>query len=190
MVDDGGTDDSNDEDYDDMSDAATSEIQDRPRSRKRARRAKDTEQNNVETPSTHSLSVPYQAIAKTSSGSVQESEEIPIHGYLTLKTIESKIVYCLTFSQELLPTPHARSQRQDSTIDLEGHKSVAPASGIDQEELRYQKKGDPWTREEEAIVRRMKNGGSSWEDIHNVLPHRSIGTLQVRYSTKLKSGRS
>jgi len=37
-----------------------------------------------------------------SDDGTQESEEIPIRGCLTLKTIESKVVYCLTFSQELL----------------------------------------------------------------------------------------
>ncbi|PVH69523.1 hypothetical protein DL98DRAFT_598588 [Cadophora sp. DSE1049] len=110
MVDDGGTDDS-DEDYDDMSDAAASEIRRPPRSRKRVKRAKDMEHNDVETPSTHSLNVSYQATAATSSVSMQESEEIPIHGYLTLKTIESKVVYCLRFSQELLQEPGGTSQR-------------------------------------------------------------------------------
>jgi hypothetical protein len=76
MVDNRGTDDSNDEDYDDMSDAAASEIQGRPRSQKRARRIRGTEYNDVETLSTHSLNVLYQAITATSSGSMQESEEI------------------------------------------------------------------------------------------------------------------
>jgi hypothetical protein len=59
------------------------------------------ELNDLEIPFTHSLNVSCQAIAATSSVSMQESEEIPIHGYLTLKTIESKVVYCLTFSQDL-----------------------------------------------------------------------------------------
>ncbi|RFU26187.1 hypothetical protein B7463_g10151, partial [Scytalidium lignicola] len=115
MVDDGNSDDSNDEDYVDMSDAAASEMRSRPRSRKRAKRAKDTEHNDVETPSTHSLNISCQAIATASTGSIQESEEILIHGYLTLKTIESKVVYCLTFSQELLPESSGTSQRRDIT---------------------------------------------------------------------------
>ena len=105
MVDDGSTDDSNDEDYGDMSDATGSKIGGRPRSRKRVRRTKDTGDNDVEAPSTHYLDVLDQAIAATSPSSMQESEEIPIHGYFTLKTIASKVVYCLTFSQELLPHP-------------------------------------------------------------------------------------
>lgn len=105
MVDNGGTDDSNDEDYDDISDAVASEIRRPPRSWKQVKRAKDMEHNDMETPSTYSLNVSYHATTATSSVSIQESEEIPVHGYLTLKTIESKVVYCLTFSQEFLPEP-------------------------------------------------------------------------------------
>jgi hypothetical protein len=89
---------------------------------------KDTEDNDVAAPSTHSLDAAYQAAAATSSGSMHESEEIPIHGYLTLKTIESKVVYCLTFSQELLPCSRGWGQRQDSTTDLEEPQSVAPVA--------------------------------------------------------------
>lgn len=124
-IDDGSTDDSNDGDYAEKSDAAGSKIGGRPRSRKRVRWTKDTEDNDVEAPSTHSLDVSCQAAAATSSGSMHESEEIPIHGYFTLKTIESKVAYCLTFSQELLPRPQDRGQRQDTTTDLEEPQSVA-----------------------------------------------------------------
>lgn len=202
MVDDGGTDDSNDENYGYMNDSAAPEIQGRSRSWKRVRRTKDTEHNDVETPSTYSLNVSYQAIAATSSGSMQESEAIPIHGYLTLKTIESKVVYCLTFSQELLPRPQDRGQKQNCTTDLEGPRSaapreapakssiphdVAPYSGIRQAPLRRQTTRSPWTPEEDATVLKMKKDGYSWEEIHAALPHRTKATIQVRYSTKLKT---
>jgi hypothetical protein len=59
MANDGGADNSNDEDYGDVSDAAASEIRGRPHFRKRARRAKDTGHSDVETLSTRSLSVSY-----------------------------------------------------------------------------------------------------------------------------------
>jgi hypothetical protein len=44
----------------------------------------------------------------------------------------------------------------------------------------------PWTPEEDATVLKMKRDGCPWEEIHAALPHRSKGTIQVRYSTKLK----
>lgn len=70
MVNDSGTDDSKDEDYGDTSNNAASEIQGPTHSRKRAKRAKDTEHNKVETSPTHSLDVSNQAITATSSGNI------------------------------------------------------------------------------------------------------------------------
>ncbi|KAJ4131380.1 hypothetical protein NW754_007756 [Fusarium falciforme] len=46
--------------------------------------------------------------------------------------------------------------------------------------------GARWTPEEDETVRRMKQDGDSWATIQHALPHRSQGTIQVRYSTKLR----
>ncbi|KAG4278679.1 hypothetical protein FPRO04_13849 [Fusarium proliferatum] len=46
--------------------------------------------------------------------------------------------------------------------------------------------GGRWTSEEDETVRRMKQDGKPWVDIQRALPHRSVGTIQVRYSTKLR----
>jgi hypothetical protein len=105
MVDDRSANDSDDEDYANISDAAGSKRRGRPRSQKRVRRTKDREHNDLESPLTYPLDVLCQAAVATTSSITQESEEMPIHGYFTLKTVASKIVYCLTFSQELLPRP-------------------------------------------------------------------------------------
>jgi hypothetical protein len=189
MVDDGSVDDSDDGDYDDKSAAPSSERGRQPRSRKRVRRTTDTEDNDVETPPTPSLGVSGQAGAATLSGSIQESDEIPIHGFFTLKTIGSKVVYCPTFSQELLLRPQHQRQRQDGATDVEEPKSVAPDSGIRQAPPRRQTTRHPFTGEENATLRKMKKEGHSWDEIHAALPHRSKGTLQVHYSTKLKGQR-
>jgi hypothetical protein len=87
MVNDGGTDDSNDEDYSDMSDAVASETRDRPHFRKRARRAKDTEHNDGETTSTHSLSVSYQATEATSNRF--RTIITRFRGYIMISTIQN-----------------------------------------------------------------------------------------------------
>lgn len=106
MVDDRSIDDPDDEDYGAMSDTVGIEKGRRSsRPQKRVRWAKDTKKNDVEAPSAHSLDVLDQAIAAAWSGNVQESEELPIHGYFSPKTIGLKVVYYLTFSQELLPRP-------------------------------------------------------------------------------------
>jgi hypothetical protein len=55
--------------------------------------------------------------------------------------------------------------------------------------LQRQTARHPWTRDEDATLRKMKKKGHSWEEIHAALPHRSKGALQVRYSTKVKDQR-
>lgn len=77
LADDRGSDDSDDQDYDITIDAAASEIRHPTRSRKRVKRVKDSEPNELDTPSTQSLNVLCQAVVATSIN-MQESEEIPI----------------------------------------------------------------------------------------------------------------
>ncbi|CZT08656.1 uncharacterized protein RAG0_13662 [Rhynchosporium agropyri] len=191
MVDDGGTDDSSDEDYDDMSSAAAPKIRFPTRSQKRVKRAKDMEHNDVGTPSTrsaHSLNVSYQATAATSSVSMQESEEIPIHGCLTLKTIDSKVVYCLTFSQELLQEPGEISQRPGIPRSVSSSRDRRDSGRlpVQERDLSRPAKNLRFSANDDELLRQLKGEGLSWDEISDRFPERSKGTLQVHYSTKLK----
>lgn len=61
------------------------------------------------------------------------------------------------------------------------HSKVQPAT------LPSKRKRVPWKPEEDATILKMREEeGCSWEEIHAALPHRSIGTIPVHYSTKLK----
>jgi hypothetical protein len=61
------------------------------------------------------------------------------------------------------------------------HSKVHPAA------LRSRIKRVRWTPEEDATILKMREeDGCSWEEIRAVLPHRTQGTIQVHYSTKLK----
>jgi hypothetical protein len=53
---------------------------------------------------------------------------------------------------------------------------------------RYPTKRVKWTAEEDAMLVRMREDGSSWEEISAALPSRNPGAIQVRYSMKLSSG--
>ncbi|PQE23556.1 hypothetical protein CJF31_00006196 [Rutstroemia sp. NJR-2017a BVV2] len=64
---------------------------------------------------------------------------------------------------------------------------LSEALNYDQEHFRLRGKvfhGSQDSREHETIIR-MKKDGYSWEDIHDVLPHRSSAGIRVQYSTKL-----
>jgi hypothetical protein len=178
----------NDRDYTNKSDAAGSQIGGRPRSRKRVRRTKDTEDDDVAAPSTHSLDASYQAAAVTSSDGIHESEEIPIHGYLTLKTIKSKVVYCLTFSQEVLPHTRDRGQRQDiaKSVSSSSNRRDLERSPVQKRALNRPVRNSPFSPEDDELLLQLKGDGFSWDEISKRFPERSKGTLQVHYSTKLK----
>ncbi|KAM0124092.1 hypothetical protein ACHAO1_011141, partial [Botrytis cinerea] len=45
-----------------------------------------------------------------------------------------------------------------------------------------------WTSSENKKILNMKKRGCSWEEIHNALPNRTQGAIQVQYSTKIKNG--
>jgi hypothetical protein len=66
------------------------------------------------------------------------------------------------------------------------HHDATAHSKIHQAPLQPKKRRVKWTLEEDAKLLQMRNDGRSWEYIHAALPHRSIGTIQVHYSTKLK----
>jgi len=188
IVDDRGTDDSSDEDYDDMSDAVASKLRRPPRSRKRVKRAKDMQHNDVETLCSHSLRASYQATPATSSVSMQESEEIPIRGYLTLKTIGSKVVYSLTFSQELLQEPSGTSQRQGipRSVSSSRHRRDSGRLPVQERDMNRPVRNSRFSSEDDKLLRQLKGEELSWDEITAHFPGRSKGTLQVHYSTKLK----
>jgi hypothetical protein len=144
------------------------------------------EHNDMETPSTHSLIVSYQATAATSSVSMQESEEIPIHGYLTLKSVESKVVCCLAFSQELLPEPGGTSQRQGIRVSNSRDRRGSERLPVQERAMSRPVRNSRFSSQEDTLLLQLKGDGLSWDEISDHFPERSKGTLQVHYSTKLK----
>ncbi|CZT41151.1 uncharacterized protein RSE6_00859 [Rhynchosporium secalis] len=119
---------------------------------------------------------------------MQESEEIPIRGYLTLKTVESKVVYCLTFSQELLPEPGRTSQRPGIPRSVSNSRERRDSEQllVQERALNRPAKNSRFSSEDDKLLLHLKRKGLSWDEISDHFPERSKGTLQVHYSTKLK----
>jgi hypothetical protein len=88
--------------------------------------------------------------------------------------IKSKVVYCLTFSQELLPRPHDREQRQDNDIDLEEPQPAAPVADptyqwgirkiIGQKMVGHESR--PTRSGESHSARPSLSGGTQFGDLH------------------------
>ncbi|KAJ4029486.1 hypothetical protein NW756_012750 [Fusarium oxysporum] len=106
-------------------------------------------------------------------------EEWPLSNVFLKRITEGDMT---TFQLQFDWTPDPSQPHADRSIShsKEGrwpHK--APLSGT-------RSSGGKWTLEEENMVRTMRQDGCSWAEIQRALPHRSQGTIQVRYSTKLK----
>jgi hypothetical protein len=66
------------------------------------------------------------------------------------------------------------------------HYNAAAHSKIHQAPLQPKKKWKhvKWIAEEDATVLKMRDeDGCSWEEIHDALPHRTLGTIQAHYYT-------
>jgi hypothetical protein len=125
------------------------------------------------------------------SAPVAEYQEWPFQGFLKRTKIGNKTTYNLEFQLPRVPEhlhSEALGMRSDKETsaeattphDASAHSKMYPAAGRQIKRVR-------WTPEEDATILKIrKEDGCSWEEIHDVLPHRSIGTIQVHYSTKLK----
>ncbi|RSL40325.1 hypothetical protein CEP54_016148 [Fusarium duplospermum] len=117
-----------------------------------------------------------------------EFKELSFQGVAKCITIGGERMFHLEFS---LPGVSGDVSLPMSSID---HGSPKSGSGPNRRrrvsKISYpgsRSPGDKWTPEEDEMVRSMKRDGCSWAQIHSALPHRSKGTIQVRYSTKLKA---
>ncbi len=186
------------DDEDHVNYSSGSDIEERPRRSKRRRQAKSAEDSaqissyttkDASFSITNSSDVSSQGTATILSDSSQESQEIPIRGFLTLKTSQSGTLYCLQFSQEMLPFPLEVEQRQDVT------SSASTSSGdIDWERPSLRKRGMtgrgrnlPFSQvDKELLIQLKEEDQLRWAEIVEYFPGRSKGTLQVHYCTKLK----
>ncbi|PMD13233.1 hypothetical protein NA56DRAFT_585982, partial [Hyaloscypha hepaticicola] len=121
--------------------------------------------------------------------------EWPFQGFFKCIRIRDNVTYNLEFKlpsilERLhLPTDPAAldiCSSKEAPAKVPTHHDVAVHSKTRQALLQPKKRRVKWTTEEDATLLQMRNDGCSWEKIHAALPHRSIGTIQVHYSTKLK----
>ena len=162
-----------------------------------------TQPDNTQSQANHAHT-PIPADARTSrspamveSGPVAEYDEWPFQGFFKRTRIGNETTYSLEFQLPHVPE-HLHipvlSEALGITSDKETSAEAAPLrvvphSKVHLAAVRRKATHVSWTPEEEATVLKMKEDGCSWEEIRVALPHRSKGTIQVRYSTKLKKQR-
>ncbi|EWG46573.1 hypothetical protein FVEG_15996 [Fusarium verticillioides 7600] len=100
---------------------------------------------------------------------------------------------------ESLPKPKKRriiliiKPRTTSNAELADVESAAPEAEVDGRDKTTEPESPTkirtrirWTSEEDGIICRLKQENYSWAEIQHALPHRSLGSMQVRYSTVLR----
>jgi hypothetical protein len=126
---------------------------------------------------------------------VAEYQEWPFQGFLKRIRIGDDVTYNLEFTLPSI-SEHLHLPIDPEALDIcsskeapakaPTHHDAAAHSKIHQAPLQPKKRRVKWTPEEDEKLLQMRNDGCSWGKIHAALPHRSIGTIQVHYSTKLK----
>jgi hypothetical protein len=144
----------------------------------------------------HTPRTPQSHSPVTEKALVAEYQEWPIQSFLKCARIGNETMYSLEINLPQIPErltlsfplqgSGISSSREVLTDVVHPHEAVAHSKTYGKTSRLPQTKPTPWTREEEATVIRMKDDDCSWEEIQAALPHRSSGTIQVRYSTKLK----
>jgi hypothetical protein len=111
---------------------------------------------------------------------VYVSEEIPIRGTLKLKEVNGELLYYFTFSQGQGQKHSDRSNNLRSTCSKGTTSSLVQGpGGVLRGRYKFKKEDD------DKIIQ-MKKEGKSWDEIAEEISGSTKGSIQVRYSTKLK----
>ncbi|KAL2063229.1 hypothetical protein VTL71DRAFT_5033 [Oculimacula yallundae] len=114
------------------------------------------------------------------AASVTEHRQWPFQGFLNYTRVGDNVTYNLEFK---LPSV---SECVHIPIDRAALESDYKAAAHSKTPLKSKKSRVPWSKKENAILRTRKSG-CSWKAIHKDLPGRSMGAIQVRYSTMFKT---
>jgi hypothetical protein len=123
-------------------------------------------------------------------------QEWPMRGFFKLITIGNEVRYAMEFNvedvQQLCAAAfplHTSSAGSNASFSARPSRRARPFSACAQAENASSRSKRPrFTEEEDAkLVDLKERRGWSWEDIQRSFPGRSTGSLQVRYSTKLKN---
>ena len=131
------------------------------------------------------------------SNTSAEYQEWPMRGFFKLITIGNEVRYSIKFSlEDVQQLCAAAFPLHISSAGSNGHFSARPARPFSastqakkngSDAASSQSKRSRFTEQEDAkLVDLKERRGLSWEDIQRSFPRRSMGSLQVRYSTKLK----
>ncbi|GFF25527.1 hypothetical protein IFM61606_09477 [Aspergillus udagawae] len=120
---------------------------------------------------------------------LQDIETIPVRGYLTRQVLLSRVVYSFTFEEDrttdLLLNKSTRSPSEDQCDGLRSGyraRSNRKPSGC-----ATSRRVAVLSKEDKLLLKLKQKDHLPWSEIVKHFPGRTKGSLQVRYSTKLRS---
>ncbi|CAG8082004.1 unnamed protein product [Penicillium nalgiovense] len=181
------SDDPDDSDYTDGNDSGVGDITRLPRLTKRQRRPTTTKiqpaQARRESPHrVFSSPAPEQETANPRPAtSLQDIQTIPVRGFLTRQTFLSRDIYSCTFQEDRQPCPHGPTKvpAYDKNLDNTRHATQSSSKKQPARASRF------LPDEDDRLILKEERG-LPWSRIVKHFPGRTKGSLQVRYSTRLK----
>jgi hypothetical protein len=122
------------------------------------------------------LHLPVLSEVLTNSG----NKAIPVKAATPRKAVVPSMQRARTSNTCSVVIPSMLKTKTSNTCNIGIQPKVQPAT------LRTKKSRVRWTPKENKTILRIKKHSCSWEEIHHALPHRTLGAIQVQYSTKLK----
>ncbi|CAI7635378.1 unnamed protein product [Penicillium manginii] len=120
--------------------------------------------------------------------SLSDIETIPIRGFLTREILLSKVVYSITFEERAEYTCLQEPGGTPPGCERKAERSKLPRQQKSQvgKSLRPAQK---LSEDDKLLIDLKEEKGLAWKQIGEHFPGRSVGSLQVRYSTRLKRRR-
>lgn len=152
------------------------------------RRAPGRPRHNARCPSIDDVAEPKATVNHGSLSSLPDLETIPIRGFLTRQILLSKVVYSVTIEEQKEHTclqeshgvpSHCQNETASQTQPHQKRPCIRKSTGS----TRFLPKDD------QLLIELKEERGLPWKRIAEYFPERSIGSLQVRYCTRLKSRR-
>ncbi|KGO76320.1 hypothetical protein PITC_018430 [Penicillium italicum] len=127
------------------------------------------------------------AADQTFPTSLHDIETIPIRGFLTRQILLSRVIYSVTFEEQ---AEHSCSQRSGrATSHYENKIGCQHSKQPPQKGSRAGKTTGPTrflSKDDQLLIELKEEWSLPWKRIAEYFPGRSEGSLQVRYSTRLK----
>jgi hypothetical protein len=72
--------------------------------------------------------------------------------------------------------------------DEENDSSSSSSSSSEEERGEVKRRKDGWSKEDELLLKRLKEKGGTWEQIAKSFPGRTAEACRIRYNVYLKEG--